>query len=202
MRNTWSRLRWTLWMPGYDFVARIFKKPRRRSLQLLDLQPDERVLLVGAGTGLDLPLIPAGPTITAIDLVRGMLRRLRRRAQDLGRAVDARVMDAQALEFPDGSFDVAILHLILAVIPDPARCLREVARVLRPGGRAVILDKFIPDDGPPPLLLRVLNPLARILATNLTRRIGPVVSGSGLRIVKNESAGFHGLLRIILLRKG
>src|SRR5262245_27007613 len=126
--TTWNRRRYTLWAPLYDFVAR-FGRQRWRSLALLDLRPGERVLIVGAGTGADLPLILSGVSVLATDLTLAMLDRARPRARP---GVELRVMDGQALDLPDESFDAVILHLILAVIPDPVACLREAARVLRP----------------------------------------------------------------------
>ena len=78
-------------------------------------------------------------------------------------------MDGQALELPDASFDAVALHLILAVIPDPVRCLAEAARVLRPGGRLAVFDKFVGDDATPSLPRRLLNLPARWLATDLNR---------------------------------
>lgn len=91
---------------------------------------------MGAGTGADLPFIPATVQITAVDITQVMLQRLRQRATSLGMTVDVQVMDGQALEFSSEQFDAVILHLILAVIPDPIACIREVERVLKPGGRA------------------------------------------------------------------
>ena len=78
--------------------------------------------IVGAGTGLDLPLLCPGLQLTAVDLTPAMIRRLTKRAARLELPIDARVMDAHELEFADGSFDVVILHLILAVVPDPVKC--------------------------------------------------------------------------------
>jgi ubiquinone/menaquinone biosynthesis C-methylase UbiE len=115
--------------------------------------------------------------------------------------VDARVMDGRALSFPDASFDVVVLHLILAVIPEPERCIREAARVVRPGGRAIVYDKFAPDQGRIPLFLRLLNPVTSVAGTAITRRLGPLVEASGLRVVRQESAGYGGLVKIVLLER-
>ncbi|MBI5685170.1 MAG: class I SAM-dependent methyltransferase [Verrucomicrobia bacterium] len=199
--NLWNRIRYSCWAPIYDLIALPTRPMRRRSLTLANLWPGERVLFVGAGTGLDLDFIPVGPTVTATDLTPAMLERLRRHARRLGLAVDARVMDGHALEFADGSFDVVILHYIVAVIPDPVRCLREAVRVLRPGGRVAILDKFAPDDGPLPLWLRLLNPLASLLATNVNRRLRPLLAASGLRVVHREAAALRGFFQIALAVK-
>lgn len=197
----WYRFCYTLWSPFYDLLVRGFAGWRRRSLELADIQPGERVLIVGAGTGLDLQFIDPGAEVTAIDVTAAMLRKLRRRARRRGMAVDIRVMDGQQMEFGDGSFDVVVLHLILAVIPDPERCARESARVLRSGGRVVVMDKFIADSRRPPLALLLANPLLKLLGTNVNRKLGPILDGTGLRVVHQESAALGGFFRIVLLRK-
>lgn len=199
--NSWRRIIYSAWAPLYDHLARAFKAQRRRALELAAPKAGERVLLVGAGTGLDLEVMPPGPQLMATDLTPAMLEILKKRAQRLGLAVDARVMDGQALEFPDGSFDWVILHLILAVIPDPVRCLREAVRVLRPGGHVLIFDKFLPDGERPPLFFRLINPVLSFLGTEVTRQLGPILEGSGLTITHEEPAGGGGILKIVILRK-
>jgi phosphatidylethanolamine/phosphatidyl-N-methylethanolamine N-methyltransferase len=198
--NRWNRLRYTLWAPVYDSLVR-FGRQRRRSIALLALAPGERVLVVGAGTGADLPFIPAGVEVVAGDITPAMVERIRRKAARLGRPVRAEVMDGQALPLPDAAFDAVVLHLIVAVIPDPAACLREAARVLRPGGRAVVLDKFVADDRTPSLARRAADVVARVVATRLTRRLGPLVAGTGLEIVHREPAALGGLFEVALLKK-
>jgi len=165
------------------------------------IQPGERLLILGAGTGLDLEFLPRHATITAIDITPAMIVRLEKRARRLGLSVNARVMDGQALEFSDASFDVVLLHLIVAVIPDPVRCMGEVARVLQPGGRAVIFDKFIPDAAEPPIGMRLLQPVISFLGTEITRSLGPIVGPTGLRRVHQEAAGFKGLYQIVVCEK-
>jgi ubiquinone/menaquinone biosynthesis C-methylase UbiE len=200
--NHWNRLRYRLWAPVYDVAAMALRGVRRRSLVMLNVQAGERVLLLGAGTGLDLDFLPREARIAAIDITPAMIDRLRRRAERLGLEVDARVMDGQALEFADGSFDAVVLHLILAVIPDPLACAREAARVLRPGGRTAILDKFAPDGRKPPLLLRLANPFLRAVATEVTRQLGPILEAAGLRIVQEERRGPWGFFRMAVAVKG
>lgn len=199
--NRWNRLRYTLYAPLYDRVVR-FRGARRRSIGLLRLRPGERVLIDGAGTGADLDFIPPEVEVVATDLTPAMVERIRARARRLGRAVDARVMDAHALDFPDGSFDAVILHLIVAVVPDPERAMREAARVLREGGRAAVFDKFVPENQAPSLLRRALNPLANALFSDLTRRLGPLLEGTPLVLVHREPALLGGAFELALLRKG
>jgi ubiquinone/menaquinone biosynthesis C-methylase UbiE len=199
--NIWHRVVYTLGAPAYNILTRGFRRRRRRSIEAAGIEPGERVLLVGAGTGLDLDFIPRGARVTAIDITPAMLQRLHHRARRLGLAVDARVMDGRAMAFPDGAFDVVILHLILSVIPEPLRCAEEVGRVLRMGGRAVILDKFVPDEGKPPLFNRVMNPVAAFFGTRLDRRLGPLLAAAGLRIVCQKNAMMAGFFKITCAKK-
>lgn len=184
-----------MYAPLYDRVVR-FQRPRRRSVGLLELRPGERVLVDGAGTGADLDFIPHGVEVVATDLTPAMVDRIRARAARLGRHVDVRVMDAQALGFPDDSFDAVILHLIVAVVPDPSRAMREVARVLRPGGRATVFDKFVPEGHSPSALRRGVNLFANALFSDVTRRLGPLLDGTGLNIEHREPALLGGAFEL------
>ena len=141
----WNRLRYTLWAPAYDALVHAagFDAARRVSIDRLRLAPNDRVLIVGAGTGLDLDLLPPTVHVSAIDVTPAMLKHLERRAAGTGRSVTTRVMDGRQLEFSDGSFDAVVMHLILAVMPQPECGLREAVRVLRPGGRIAVFDKFL-----------------------------------------------------------
>jgi ubiquinone/menaquinone biosynthesis C-methylase UbiE len=196
----WNRVRYTLLAPLYDTVAG-FRPQRRRSLELLDARPGERVLIDGCGTGADLAFLRADVQAVATDITPAMVERTRRRAEGLGRSVDARVMDAQALEFADASFDAVVLHLILAVVPDPVAAVREAARVLKPGGRAVVFDKWVPDDREPSLLRRAGNLVSGVVATEITRKLGPLVAATPLVVEHQEPAGAGGFFSITLLRK-
>lgn len=119
-----------------------------------------------------------------------MVERMQSRARQLGRNITTDVMDGQKLPIPDASFDAVVLHLILAVIPDPNACLREVARVLRPGGRAVVFDKFVPDEQSPSLARRGLNVLTAALFSSIIRRLAPLVQATDLEIIHREPAAF------------
>lgn len=198
--NAWNRLRYAVLAPVYDVaVARAFAPARRRSFELLALQQGERVLVVGCGTGLDFGFVPPGVRLTAGDLTPAMVRRAKDRADALGLAdADVRVLDAHRLDFPDGSFDAVVLHLLLAVVPDPVAVIREARRVLAPGGRVAVFDKFVADGERPSLVRRAANVVARIVATDLTRELGPLLAVGRLHAVHNEPAGPGSLFRIVV----
>ncbi|MCS3704874.1 class I SAM-dependent methyltransferase [Salinibacter ruber] len=198
----WNRTRYRLYAPVYDALAWPMERGRQRALRWLDPAPDARILLSGCGTGLDLAYLPPETQVTALDAVPAMVRRTKARARTLGRAVDAQVGDAHALPFEDDSFDVVLLHLLLSVLPDPGAVLAEAARVLAPGGRISIYDKFLPPGTPPSLLRRLGNPVARLLVSDFNRRLRPMLAGMNLDLVTHREAGLWGLYTASVARLG
>lgn len=199
--NTWNRIRYTLLSPGYDLVANFFSRYRRISIEHASIQPGDKVLLIGAGTGLDLQFIPTHADITATDITPAMLNQLKKKAAKLGLHISARIMDGQKLDLPDSHFDKIILHLILAVIPDPVACLQEAERVLKPGGTIAVFDKFLPGHQQPGWRRKGLNLLTNLLATNINRKFDDIVAQTNLRVLKDIDAGFNGNLKFYILEK-
>lgn len=199
--TTWNRIRYTLYSPFYDIVVKMLDHSRKKSIKVLNIEDGEKLLIVGAGTGLDLKYIPKHAEVTATDITPGMLSKLSARAKVLGLDLNAKVMDGQSLEFEDNSFDCAILHLILAVIPDPYRCIREVERVLKPGGRAIVLDKFLKPSSKPSLTRRALNVFTGTFFSDINRSLEDIVSVTSLNIEHDEPAALGGAFRIVLLGK-
>jgi phosphatidylethanolamine/phosphatidyl-N-methylethanolamine N-methyltransferase len=163
--NTLLRRSYSLIAPLYDmFVASPLMQARIRSLRALPAIDAGKVLLSGVGTGLDLPLLPKLHRYTALDFNAAMLERAKPRGADLH--VEWVLGDSMALPFSDAHFDHVVLHLILAVVPQPGRCLSEAARVLKPGGTIIVLDKFLRPNQTA-FLRRALNPLSRRIATRM-----------------------------------
>ena len=201
MTDRFNRWRYSLYAPIYDRLASVFTATRRRAVEQLGLRAGERVLIVGCGTGLDLDFIPREVTIVGIDVAPGMLNRARRRARRLGHAADLRRGDARELPWPDASFDAVILHFILAVAPEPERIAWESARVLRPGGRVSILDKFVPAGRRPSLLRRAANLVTRALFSDINRSLEPLLDAAQLRIETDTKVGTGGLYRLVQAAK-
>jgi len=199
----WNRLRYTVWAPAYDAVANAagFDAARRLSIERLRLAPGDRLLMAGAGTGLDLPHLPSNVDVTAVDVTPAMLQRLEQRAASQHRTVTTHIMDARQLAFPAASFDAVLLHLILAVMPQPEQGVREAVRVLKSGGRIGVFDKFLRDEERPSLKRRVLNAVAKPLFSDLNRRLGPLIAGTPLVIEHDQPVAFGGTYRVVTLLK-
>ena len=193
------RLSYTLLSPLYDFVAGpLFRTARQRSLAALPPAPGS-VLVNGVGSGLDLPFLPPAHAYVGLDLTRAMLARCARHAAGL--RFNAVQGNSLSLPFRDASFDCAVLHLILAIVPDAARALAETARVVRAGGTVLILDKFLKRGESAPLR-RLLNPLAARLATRLDVVFEDVLPRvPELRLVSDEPALAGGWVRRIRLER-
>ena len=114
---------------------------RLQAIERMDIQPGERVLEVGVGTGINLALYPREATVTGIDFIASMLEKARERAarKDV-RNVRLLQMDAADLKFADDSFDIVYAPYLISVVPDPVKVAQEMRRVCRPGGRIIILE--------------------------------------------------------------
>lgn len=190
---------YTLAAPVYDlFLDSATRRARSRSLAPLHAMPPAEVLLLGVGTGLDLPHLSSRHVYTGLDLTAAMLERTRPRAAKL----DFRPVrgDAQQLPFQAERFDVVVMHLILAVVPSPERCFAEALRVLRAGGELLVFDKFLkPGEGG---WKRALTPLTRRVATRLDVVFEDLAALTpGIEIASDEPALAAGWFRLIRVRK-
>lgn len=199
-QNPLLRASYSLIAPLYDFVIeRPMRAARRRSLAALPADAPGRVLVSGAGTGLDLPLLPPLHRYVALDFNAAMMERAMPRGAGL--EVDFVLGDGMALPFADASFDHVVLHLIVAVVPEPQRALSEAARVLRPGGTIVLFDKFLHPHQHAPLR-RLFNAVTRRLVTRMDVVFEEVLEAAPeLEVVSDTPLLLGGWLRGIVLRR-
>ncbi|MFA9388775.1 MAG: class I SAM-dependent methyltransferase [Prolixibacteraceae bacterium] len=199
--NRLNKIRYTFYAPIYDGAAKILEHSRARAIQQLAVQQGDKVLIIGAGTGMDLNYLPKGCQITATDITPAMVKRIDLRNQKMGHHLTTAVMDGQQLAFPNEKFDVVILHLILTVIPDPIRTIQEAERVLKSGGQISVFDKFVPGNKTASIIRKAFNVFTNLFFSNITRSFEPIVAHTRLITVSDKKANLGGFFRILLLRK-
>jgi phosphatidylethanolamine/phosphatidyl-N-methylethanolamine N-methyltransferase len=168
--------------PVYDFVFDwIFAPGRTAAVSQLALAPTDTVLEVGIGTGLNLPLYPPLTQLTGIDLSSEMLDKAVERVQNLAMPnVILKVMDATSLDFADNEFDKALATYTISAVPDPIGVLREMRRVVKPGGVIVILNHFRSDRWLWGHVEDMMAPVCTRLGWKSNLPMGPLLEAVGL----------------------
>ena len=171
-----------IYAPAYDLVFDwIFRPGRKTAVACLDVQENDRVLEVGIGTGLNLPLYPPNCRLTGIDLSEEMLVKAQAKVEELrlGNAI-LKVMDAGAMDFGDNEFDRAMATYVISAVPDPVGVLREMRRVVKPGGRIVILNHFRSERRVVGTLEDLVAPVCTRLGWKSNLPLEPLLSQVGL----------------------
>jgi ubiquinone/menaquinone biosynthesis C-methylase UbiE len=159
------------------------------------------VLELAAGTARNLPYYPPGVKLTAVELSPEMLAIGRQRAEEVGRQVDLRQGDVQELEFADGSFDSVVCTLGLCTIPEPRKAVAEAKRVLRPGGKLILLEHVRSPSLPVRTIERMLDPISvRFQADHLTREPLDYLASEGFEVERLERSKW-GIVERVMARK-
>ncbi len=197
-----TRARYNRIAPLYDFMETLAERRYRNWRQRVwSLVRGPKVLEVGVGTGKNMPYYPPEVQVTGVDLSEKMLLRARRRAERMGLPVALLQMDAQALDFPDDTFDSAVATFVFCSVPDPVQGLREMARVVRPGGRIVLLEHVRAEHPILGRLMDLLDPLvARLMGPHINRETVENVRRAGLILERVEDIGMGGIFKLIVAK--
>jgi phosphatidylethanolamine/phosphatidyl-N-methylethanolamine N-methyltransferase len=190
----------------YDKLARFYDlifgptlhPGRLRAIQRMDIQPGERVLEVGVGTGINLSLYPKDCSVVGIDFSSSMLEKARERAarKDIGH-VRLLQMDAADLKFADDAFDIVYAPYLISVVPDPVKVAQEMRRVCRPGGRIIFLNHFL---SPNPILSRIerwASPLTIHIGFKADLDLPAFLAQADLKPVSIEKVNFPKLWSLV-----
>jgi len=198
VRNAYRR-----WAPVYDHTfGRVAAEGRKHSVEIIN-QRRGRVLEVGVGTGLSLPTYGRHLEIVGIDLSPEMLEKARERvaAEGLTNVTGLYEMDASDLKFPDASFDTVVAMYVMTVVPDPEKVMRELSRVCRPGGEAIIVNHFSAEDGMRGWVERRMAPFADMLGWRPVFDIERVMVCDDLALVEKRGLRPWGLFTMMRFRK-
>jgi phosphatidylethanolamine/phosphatidyl-N-methylethanolamine N-methyltransferase len=192
------------WAPIYDPIFGVITAvAQRAAAAVVNALPSGRILELGVGTGITLPRYKADHLITGIDLSPDMLERAEERVRRLDlRNVEAlQVMDACRLTFADGSFDVGVAMFVMPVVPEPEKVLDHLARVVRPGGRVVLLNHFSADRGLRARAERWLSRFAGAIGWNSDFPLERVMGHPDLKLVARRSLPPFGLYTLLVFER-
>ena len=190
MANLGLRERYQRIAPFYDLLDFPFEHGRYRHIRpLLFAGLSGRILDAGVGTGCNIPFYPADACVTGIDLSPAMLARARQRAKAVGRTVDLQLMDVTRLDLPDDMFDAAVASFLFCVLPDESQpdALRELRRVIKPGGTLRLLEYIRPTGALRGFIARLWEPwMAFAYGAGFDRRTQAHLRDLGFEIVESR----------------
>ncbi len=190
------------WASFYDIsFGAITTGARRHIAAAANNAPSGRILEIGVGTGLNLPLYNGGHKITGIDICPNMISRARTRAKKSGLngSIEALLdMNAESLEFEDDYFDIVVISYVLSVAPNPEKILDEIQRVCKKDGKIVIANHFDKGKGFLHFIDRLLSPLANYIGWEPEFPIDICLQREGIKILENRQIPPFGLFTLLV----
>lgn len=189
--------------PYFDSIEAVmegllFKKWRKR---LWTQTEGEHILEIGVGTGKNFEYYPLSARMTAIDFSDKMLEVARRKKKRKKIDVDLHCMDVESLDFADNCFDTVVASFVFCSVPSPRKGLKEIYRVLKPGGQIVLLEHVLSSKPALAKLMNWLNPLVlSLVGANINRQTIKNVQASGFNSIHVDS-GSGDIIKLIQARK-
>ena len=200
-----------------DFVEEVYRKlasvydwtfgptlhpGRLQAIQRMGLEPTDRILEVGVGTGINATLYPRECSVTGIDFSASMLERARERIARKGMTnVRLLEMDAAALAFADDTFDIVYAPYLISVVPDPVRVAAEMRRVCRPGGRIIFLNHFRSPNFLLSRIERLISPLTVHIGFKADLDLPAFLAQAGIEPVSIEKVNVPRIWSLVTCRK-
>lgn len=187
----------------YDlYFGAIFSPGRCSVIEQMRCKPGERVLEVGVGTGLSLPLYPPEVEVVGIDICPEMLEkaRARREREGLDNVTLLEVMDAEQMRFADHSFDKVVAMYVASVVPHPEKLVNEMRRVCRAGGELFIVNHFQHDNAVVAGFERMVAPLSRLFGWHPDFDLDAFIDGTGLDVLDQRQVNLFGYWTLLRAR--
>jgi phosphatidylethanolamine/phosphatidyl-N-methylethanolamine N-methyltransferase len=187
----------------YDrLFGRVFDGPRKAAVQWLDARPGERILEVGVGTGIALPMYGPAPFVVGVDFSLGMLREAQGciSAHGITNACILR-MDAMRMAFPDACFDALMAAYVVTAVPDCRQLMAEMVRVCKPGGRIIIVSHLHHRNRLVAFGQRLLSPITQHLGWRTDLSLEAVLAGTPLQVTRVTTVPPLGLWYLVECRK-
>ncbi len=167
--------------------GRVFQQSRESAVRGLPIQPGDRVLEVGVGTGEALPLYPSHCEILGIDFSEGMLKQARKRIRNYQLDnVTLERMDAAHMTLDSDSFDIVMAAYVVTAVPDYRRVISEMIRVCKPGGRIVMLNHFSNGNKVIAAVEKMISPLCKHMGFRTDLSLNTVLEGTTLVVERKE----------------
>jgi phosphatidylethanolamine/phosphatidyl-N-methylethanolamine N-methyltransferase len=189
------------WAPIYDALFGTITVVGRRAAIKVANNRSGRVLEVGVGTGIALPLYAKHLTITGIDLSIDMLKLAHIRAEKLPHVTGVLQMDAGKLAFEDESFETVVAMYLITVVPDPEGVMRELARVVKPGGEVILVNHFSATGGLRGFIEKLMSPFAAKLGWRPEFAFERVLQEPSLELIETKNAGWFGLFTLVRFKR-
>jgi phosphatidylethanolamine/phosphatidyl-N-methylethanolamine N-methyltransferase len=189
---------------GYDLAfGPLLGHGQKMAMNAMDIKPQHKVLEVGIGTGLTLPLYRKEQDIVGIDLSEGMLAKAQERIKTYGmKNVSLKVMSAENLKFEDNSFDVVFAPSVLSVVSDPMKTLEEMRRVVKPDGVICIVSHFAGSNVVEKTIDRLTDPLTKkLVGFRMTTPRQIIESHGGLKVILKKTIFILNFGTLYLLKK-
>lgn len=185
----------------YDrFFGPVFEQGRQVAIEKMGCQAGDRVLEVGVGTGLSLTQYAEGVEVVGIDVSPDMLEHARERLSDEQRSrITLTEMDAQAVDYPDDSFDKVVAMYVVSVAPDPKKVVDEMKRVCKPGGELFIVNHFS-QKGPMAKLERMASPLSKLVGFRPSFPLDDFLAMADLEVIDTQNVNAFGYWTLIHAR--
>lgn len=168
IRQRYDRL--APWFDGLEgfLEGLVFRRLRKK---LWTMAEGEHILEVGVGTGKNFSFYPEHTRMTAIDFSPKMLEQAQRKRERKQISVDLDLMDVQRLYYADNSFDTVVASFVFCSVPQPRKGLKELYRVLKPGGQLLLLEHVLSSNKAMAMMMNFLNPLVvRVVGANINRQ--------------------------------